>query len=416
MERNGLSVLTFTALFPSRAFPRKGVFVKHRVAAVARLLGEPARVVSPVPYFPRVSGFGRWSQMAQHPSEEDLEGIRIWHPRYFLLPKVGMPFHGLGMYWGSLKLVRRLHREHGFGILDAHFAYPDGLAAVLLGRRLGMPVVLTIRGSDINLSSRFATIRPMISFVLRQASAVIAVSRSLADGARALGAPPERVRVVRNGVDTRVFRWRPQREARSLLGLSVRGTLVLSVGNLVQTKGFDLALHALSGMKEEGKGIRYAVVGEGPLRKPLERLAERMGVQDRVRFLGEVPQDRLALWYCASDLVCIPSRREGTPNVLLEALACGAPVVASRVDGIPEVMRSGEDGLLCDPEDVPGLRTALRTALGTRWDREAIAQRHAGRGWEATARETLAIFEEVHRTWRGLSERSRRLPGLPGTP
>jgi glycosyltransferase involved in cell wall biosynthesis len=392
-----MSALTYTSLFPSRVFPLKGVFVKHRAAAVAQLLGEKPRVVAPVPYFPNISGFGEWSRMGSHPGEEELDGIRIWHPRYFMTPKLGMAIYGPSMYWASRGLVRRLFKERSFQVLDAHFAYPDGLAAVLLGRMLGIPVVLTVRGNDINLSARFRTVRPLISFTLRHASAVVAVSESLADRAVSLGADPGNVRVVRNGVDTQLFRWMARAEARASLGLPQSETVLISVGHLIPRKGFDLVLRALGEGNEKTRGWRYAVIGDGPLRKDLDALAERMGISERVTFIGSLDQDRLALWYSASDLVVVPSRREGTPNVLMEALASGVPVVGSRVDGIPEVLRPEEDGLLFEAEDVSGLRMAIRSALKRRWDREAISRRNSVRGWEKAAEETVAVFERVRR-------------------
>ncbi len=390
-----MSVLTITSLFPSRIYPLKGIFVKHRVAAMARLLGEPARVVAPVPFFPRVAGFGRWSMIASHPGEEELDGLRIWHPRYLMLPKAGMALYGPSMYWGSRGLVRRLHAANRFDVIDAHFAYPDGLAAVLHGEALGLPVVLTVRGNDVNYCSQVLTVRPLLSFALRRAAAVVAVSTSLGQRAVALGADPERTFVVKNGVDCETFQYRPRAEARLVLGLGENERVILSVGHLIPRKGFDVAIRALS---EPGmEGIRYVIVGEGTHRRELENLASSVGTADRVVFLGSLDQRRLAFWYAAADVACVPSRREGTPNVLLEALACGTPVVASRADGIPEALHHSGDGLLCDTEDVNGLRDALKAALEDVWDRESIARRNAGRGWEIAAAEALEIAESVVR-------------------
>jgi len=371
-----MRVLTFTTLFPNNIWPRQGVFIKERMSHVARLGGCDVTVVAPVPYFPPI----RVSQ----------------RQRYFMVPKVGMTSYGVTMFLSVASLVRRIQRRFDFDLIDAHYAYPDGLAAVLLGRLCRKPVVLSARGSDINVFGKMLLIRRLIRYTLRQADAIIAVSDALKERIVDLGLPGERVAVISNGVDTRKFCAVDRDEARTALGF-LGGRLLLSVGNLLPIKGFDVLIAALKILVERGlpSDVRLVIVGDGPERRRLKALVSQARLQERVSFVGEVPQEQLRLWYNAADVFCLTSRSEGCPNVVLEAIACGTPVVASAVGGVPEIIQSELNGLLCRGRPSE-LADAIERALSNRWDPVRIASQARERySWDERVRGVVEVFRSV---------------------
>ena len=387
-----LRVLTFTSLYPNRAMPTFGVFVENRIRRLAATGEAEVRVVAPVPWFPiRHRAFGAYATWAAVPGEEVRHGLPIVHPRYPLPPKVGTHLHPFLMAARALPVLRKTIAEDGFDFdfIDAHFYYPDGIAALLLGLRLGKPVVITARGSDLNLyPKRHPLIRRLVAWASRNAAASVTVSSALREVLLDLGAPPERVHVLRNGVDLEVFRPPADRKA-ARRGLGVEGRPVLvSVGNLVELKGHDLAVEALASLP----GHSLLVVGDGPERRALEALASRLGVADRVRFLGRVAHEGLAEIYGAADALVLASSREGWPNVLLEAMACGTPAIATRVGGVPEIMTAPEAGLLLPERSPAAIAAAVGELLADPPPRDA-ARRHAARfSWDETVRSQLDLF------------------------
>src|SRR5262245_13151007 len=215
-----LRVLIYTSLFPNSVQPLHGNFVAERMQYLRPSMDFS--VVAPVPYFPRVNVHSRWHQFTRIPRNERVSGFEMNHPRYLVLPKIGMATHGLSMFMGSVQHVSQIMSRTPFDLIDAHYAYPDGFAAILLGSYFNKPVVVTARGSDINLFPEFTTIRPLIKQVLSRADALIAVSPALRDGMVDLGCRPEKISVISNGVDSVKFRPRPKEEMRSLLGLPAR--------------------------------------------------------------------------------------------------------------------------------------------------------------------------------------------------
>lgn len=389
-----MKVLVLTSLFPNNVWPHHGVFIKERMTRVAALPGVELRVVAPVPYFPPLRLGPRWlySQVAR---EETIEGLSVTHPRYFMIPKIATGWHGPLMYRSLLPYVRRIRRAFDFDVIDAHYVYPDGYAAVRIGRALGKPVVVSARGSDINLFREIPSARSHLASTLGGASALIAVSEALAQAMRELGAPPGNIHVIPNGVDARKFRSVPQEEARARTGTGP-GRLVLSVGHLTQNKGFDRLLGAFRALLNLGgyEDVKVAIVGEGVYRKELERLVGFYGLGDRVRLVGEVPHQELCSWYASADLSCLFSRREGWPNVVLESMACGTPVLATPVGGVPEIVGNGLAGALADG-DAEALGKAMAAALGRSWDRAAIARFAGGHTWEDAAALVRRVLASV---------------------
>src|SRR5947208_5432961 len=240
-----MRILTFTTLFPNAAARNFGIFIYQRMAHVNRRAGNSVTVVAPVPWAPAWIPSSRWKSYAHIPKVEQIGELTVYHPRYFLVPKISMYVHGLLIFLGSFFLVRRLQKEIGFDCIDAHYVYPDGLAAVLAGRLLHLPVFVSARGTDINLFPSFRLLRPMIRWTLRKAQGSIAVSKALADEMLLLGATQQRLTVIGNGVDVERFRAVDRAQARTMLGIPVDAQVIVAVGALIPRKGYHFLIPAV---------------------------------------------------------------------------------------------------------------------------------------------------------------------------
>jgi teichuronic acid biosynthesis glycosyltransferase TuaC len=390
-----MKILVFTTLYPNNVWPDHGVFVRERIVHLAQVPGSDLKVVAPVPYFPNFKINSRW-HYSQVLRTEKSDGLDIRHPRYFLVPKIGMPAYGYLMAVSLLPVLRNIEKEYSFDVIDSHFVFPDGFCAMLLGRVLKKPVVITARGSDINLYGQFRTIRPLLSYCLRRADWVITVSQALKQTVAKLNVPSEKIAVIPNGVDGTKFHPIDRAEARKSLGLPIDAKIILSVGRLVELKGFDILISALQILKNDYgmKDLYLAIAGTGALRGRLERLAASIGMASSVRFAGDVPHDSLYQWYSAADIFCLASEREGLPNVILESMACGTPVVATNVGGIPEIVASDQVGLLCQRND-KSVAASIRKAFSRSWDRKEISRVANENTWDKAAQSTYEVLQNV---------------------
>ena len=388
-----MHVLTFTSLFPNGEQPNFGVFVKHRAVALAQSSDVNVRVVAPLPYFPKQLNFGfipaHWRRMAAMPEHEEIAGLPTAHPRYFNPPKVGMKQYARWMANGALAVVKRLHAAQSIDLIDAHYVYPDGAAAMRIGQALNIPVSISARGTDINLFATMPLIRPQIQTALHAAQAIVAVSAALKLRMVELGIPAEKIAVIRNGIEQNVFYRRDQQAARQQLGLSLDAKLIVTVSALVPLKGIDRLIDALALMQQPNTHL--LIIGQGPERAALQARVAAHGLTERITLVGAKPQAELGAWYSAADLFCLASHREGCPNVVVEALACGTPVVASDVGGISELVTDERFGYLV-PEaetNAAGFAARMQTALARDWSRDAIAAHGGARGWPDVANELL---------------------------
>ncbi len=401
-----LSILTFTSLYPNAARPYHGIFVEQRLRKVVETGAVTARVVAPVPWFPwRHTSFGRYALHARAPSHEERHGISVVHPRFPVIPKVGESLAPFLMARWLLPVLRRFIRDgYDFDLLDGHFLYPDGVAAVMLARSLGKPVVVTARGSDVNIVARHRLPRRMIRWAVERAGGVVTVSRALKDSLVALGAPEPRITVLRNGVDLQAFAPVDRAAARQRLGLT-RSTLV-SVGNLVPVKGHDIFLRALA-LLPEADGL---IIGDGVEAGSLRSLARRLKILERLRFVSRVSPDELTMYYTATDVLVLASSHEGWPNVLLEAMACGTPVVATRVGGIPEIVQAPEAGKLVEERTPEAVAVAVRALLSAESNRQATRHYAERYDWGETTRGQLALFRRLVAEHRDSGSRASAAP------
>ncbi|HLH07355.1 MAG TPA: glycosyltransferase family 4 protein [Terriglobales bacterium] len=393
-----MRILTFTSLFPDRSRPNFGIFVYQRMAHVARRPNTSVTVVAPVPYVPSWVPGNKARQYRAVASKEMFGDLVIYHPRYPLLPKASMPLHGLLMFLGAFSIVRKLTSEQDFDCIDSHFIYPDGFAAALFGKTLRIPTVASARGTDINLYPSIKLIRPLLKWTLKNTDGLIGVCKALSQEMVACGAKADRVKTIGNGVDINRFRPVEQRAARKALDIPQTGPVVLAVGSLVPVKGYPLLIAAIADLKKRGLAVHLYVAGDGPCRSKLENIIGSLGLQHDITLLGNVPNDQLNIWYSAADVSCLCSSREGWANVLLESMACGTPVVATRIWGTPEVVVSDELGLLVDL-NTHAIADGLQAALNRSWNRDRISGFARQKSWDTVA-------EEVEQWLRDISSRS----------
>ena len=399
-----MRVLAITQIFPNAVEPLAAPFNRQQFAALGRCC--ELEVLATIPWFPGARWMRRWTaagRLEEVPKREFIAGLEVEHPRYLHVPRVGYRIADR-LYTASL-LGPALRRRGAVDVVFAAWAYPDGAAAVAIGRMLGVPAVVKVHGTDINHVAKLSGPSARLRRVLPEARRVVAVSRPLAEEVIKLGVPSERVVVVRNGIDNTLFRPIERGEARARLGLGPKekgqgqGKWLLYVGRLERTKGVLDLLEAFARLAPRRRDLSLTLVGQGSAWDECAALAGRIGPQ--VRLLGGRPLGEVPLWLAASELLVLPSWNEGTPNVLLEALACGRPVVATRVGGIPDLITEPSLGELVPARDPAALAQALEHVADGSYDSAAIAARGARGSWDESAAHLPTVLEEAVREAKG---------------
>lgn len=390
-------LVVFSSLFPNSTQPTAGLFIRERMFRVGKRL--PLVVVSPKPWFPG-QGLIRRFRPHYRPMPAPMEtqaGVEVHFPRFLAIPGLFRGLDSLFMALGSYPTLRRL-KARGHNLIDAHFAYPDGHAAIKLGRWLGLPVTVTLRGTEVP-QSRNPALVPKLREVFRDADFVITVSDSLRQLARSLGLARERGQVVGNGVDADRFSPVPRGEARRRLGLPDSARVLVTVGGLVERKGFHRVIACLPALLEQHTDLHYLVVGgpcpEGDMTQALKDQAVALGLGERVHFLGPVAPDDLKWPLSAADIFVLSTRNEGWANVILEAMACGLPVVASDVGGNREVVCKPDLGEIVPFDDQAALTAALDRALRRGWDGQAIRAYAEANSWDTRVEALTGLFRKT---------------------
>ncbi|MGC4053302.1 MAG: glycosyltransferase [Paludibaculum sp.] len=377
-----LRIAVVTSLFPLSSEPYRGIPIYYTVEQLTHLaeveVFVPLAVYPPVSWLQPKSYIYRGADPAWQPP-----GVRVQYCEYSVLPRITRPING---QLAARRLIGPLRRFRPDVVL-AYWIYPDGHGAAITARSLGVPLVVGSRGSDLRPSDPF-TIRGVRS-VLAEASAILTVSGELRDRALELGAPAERIHVILNGCDASVFAPGDRVAARRELGVDESSEVVLFVGHLIPVKGVTHLMTAAIELAARRPRLELVLVGEGQQHAELEAALAASGAALKVRFAGAQPPAEVARWMRACDVFCLPSLNEGCPNVVIEALSTGRPVVASSVGAIPDLLDETR-GILTPPREPRALAAALDSALDRRWDTETIAA-SARRGWDAVARQTLDV-------------------------
>jgi len=284
-----------------------------------------------------------------------------------------------------------------FDLIHAHFLWPCGYAAVKLGKTLDVPVIVTGHGYDVyDLPFRDSAWKAKIKWVLDNADLVTTVSQSNKDIlVNKLGVPPEKVEVIPNGFNSKLFKPVDKSYARRVLNLPEDRKIILNVANLVPIKGHEYLIRAMNEVVKQRRDVLCIVVGDGPLKKKLIRLTKELNLEKFVRFVGAKPHSEIPLWMNAADIFVLPSLNEGNPTVMFEALGVGLPFVGTRVGGVPEIINSEDYGLLVEPADSYDLAEKILTALDRKWDGVKIRKYAEHYSWENIAKDVVKLYSEI---------------------
>jgi len=376
-------LLVFSSLFPSQKRPNAGVFIRERMFRVNQEI--PIIVVSPVPWFPCQGLVRYWRpHFRPQPSRyEEQQGIEVYFPRFFSIPGLFKSYDGFFMALGSLPTLFKLRKQ--FNIIDAHFAYPDGYAATWLGRWLNVPVTITLRGTEVPLSKLPGRKQKLLT-ALQKATRIFSVSDSLKQLVVSLGADNDKIRVIGNGIDVIKFYPLDKSDARAELNIANDAKVLISVGALVDRKGFHRVIELLPALVKQYPNLIYLIVGgdspEGNIYSRLQQQVKALSLEDHVRFLGAYPSDQLKLPLSSADVFVLATANEGWANVFLEAMACGLPVITTDVGGNKEVVNSPELGTVVAFGEPEALLSALLQALEKDWQSSVIINYAQQNSWD----------------------------------
>lgn len=387
-----MNILVLTTLYPNNVQHRHGVFIENRVKELVKRYPEAkVKVIAPVPYFPSWLPIKEYKQYRDVALQETRADIEVFHPKYFVIPKVGMNITPHFLYRTCLASIAEI-QEEGFSIdvIDCHYFYPDGVVASWVGVKLGIPVMVTARGSDINVIPDNPIAKKRIIKALTDIQASAAVSQALADEMVKLAPLAKQPILLRNAVDLDLFH--PQAKALQMpFKLNDGDKLILSVGNLIELKGHHLVIDALVLLPH----INLIIIGDGILKDKLQQQVKKLKLADRVHFTGNIQQSELPGYYASADALVLASSREGMPNVLLESIACGTPVIATDVGGSKEVIDSPEVGELLSDRSSESIVKALKLVLSkdlNKDERQFFSQRY---GWQTTTEQQYRLLNEI---------------------
>jgi len=395
-----MKVLVISHMYPSSFNEVAGIFVHEQVQALMAK-GVEIRVVSPTPWAPFPIKYlrGKWRRLSQIPHQASWDGVQVWYPRYLAFPRAWFfATSGKRMYRGIKELIEGIYQEFPFDLIHAHVALPDGYAGALICRDLGLPLVVTIHGQDLQHTVyRGSQCREALSYALAGANRVIVVSQKLKRLMEYFfPSEKEKVVIVPNGID-------PEKINQAMVTFCLKrekGPLIVSVSNLVKTKGVDLNLQAIHRLRHKYPTLRYLVVGDGPEFLALKKLTRQLHLEEHVQFVGRVPHQQALQYIASCDVFSLPSWSEGFGIVYLEAMACGKPVVGCKGEGVEDFVEHGITGLLVEPKSVVSLVEALDFLLSFPDKAKAMGERARGvvlanYTWEKNAEKTIAVYREV---------------------
>lgn len=374
-----LRILTLATLFPNAAQPNFGIFVERQTAGLAARPAIDVTIVNPVgiPPWP-FSSAGRYRAIHNLPLHEEWRGLNVYRPRFPVIPKIGGSMNPSLIARAILPLVRRLHDRAPFDLVDAEFFYPDGPAAMRIAGALDLPFTVKARGADIHHWGGIPACRTQMLAAANEASGLLAVSAALKADMAALGMAADKIMVHYTGLDQERFFSRDRAAEKAKLGLT--GPVMLCVGALIPRKNQALLIAALPQLPD----VTLVLAGQGESEAEYRALAQRLGVAERVQFMGNVPHDDLPRLFAAADIMALVSKSEGLANAWVESLACGTPVIASNVGGAPELIRSPHAGRIV-AQDATAIVSAAKDLLDRPSPPGSVAAEVRHFSWDANA-------------------------------
>lgn len=387
-----MNVLSISHLFPNKVKPNFGIFVKERVLNVSKIIDNI--VIAPKPYFPFLYLTNQYRRYDQIGFKEKIDNMTIYHPKFFYLPKI-LKFIDFYLYYLSLNsIVSRIIKEKDIEMIDCHWGYPDGIASLFWAKKFNLKIILTVRGNESLCFFERSIRKKICEKKLSQFDHIISVSNELKmKMINHYGIPEHKITVISNGININNFYRIEKKQAQQYCKLDSNKKYILCLSRLSHEKGIDSLLLAFSKMKSTD--VVLLIVGDGPMKLKLKNLSNSLGINDRVRFVGTILNTEVYKWYNASDVYCLPSLWEGCPNTIIESLACGIPVVASNVGGIPDLIPSSDYGFLVEPKDTIALSYYLDKALEVKWDHEKIVKFGTRSTWDNVSEKVISVYEKV---------------------
>ena len=385
-----LNILLFSALFPHGGEPTLGIFVENRMQHFLANKDVKVTVIAPVPWFPfKGKIFGGYGRAASAPKMEVRKGVTVYHPRYLVIPKIGMLLTPWFLYRAAKKAISKLLKKgQSFDIIDAHYLYPDGVAAAKIAKCFKLPFVMTARGSDVTEIGLMKKPRVMIAKAAEKAQHIITVSNNLRRDLISMGVKAEKITTLRNGVDLNKFK---ETDRLSLRGQYIDHPVMVFAGWLIPRKRIDLVLEVTRLIPN----LQTVIAGDGPLRAEMEERARSLGVAERVYFIGQKSPEEMPGVYSSGDILLLPSDREGWANVLLEAMACGTPVVSRSIGGAPDLITSKVAGRVVDSDRAEDIAAAVDDLIKQLPDRSDVRDFAGKFDWHATSDGQMKIFEQA---------------------
>lgn len=384
-----LNVLMLSTLFPDMSRPNFGVFVERQARELASREGVEVTVLAPLglPPWP-LSLAGRYAPLRALPRVEKWKKLTVHRPIFPIVPGVGGRLNVTTMARAILPLVRRLHREKPFDVIDASFFFPDGPVAQRIAKKLGIPYSVKARGADIHYWGKRRDTKKAVRRAGEDAAGLLAVSAAMRASMAGMGIDAGKIRVHYTGVDLDSFELADRAMAKAALGFE--GPVVLCVGALIPRKGQDLLVRALQQLPD----VTLLLAGQGQYRHTLEKLALELGVERRIGFLGAVPHHKLPRIYAAADVMALCSASEGLANAWVEALACGTPIVISDVGGARELLDRPAAGRIV-ARDPDAIAAAIHDLLADPPDPSAVRQAALRFTWTANGDTLLTHLREI---------------------
>jgi glycosyltransferase involved in cell wall biosynthesis len=393
MKKN---ILIFSNLFPNSERVHRGRFTAQLSLELNKEVN--LKVVSPLPYMPKTNllkNYELYFSYSKVPKEWQWNNIDVFYPKYLHIPKITVPIQAASIALFSKSILKRLYTKYHIDLINVHFAYPDGFAAVLIGKKIGIPVVTTVLGSDINNQYKYKIQKSILYWTLKNSDIITTVSNSLREKVICLGIKEEKVITTPNGINKSLFYPRNKINIREKLQLKNNIKYLIYVGFFNKVKGIKYLLNSILLLKKMDRlKFHTLIVGNGPLNTFVRSFIDSNSLNDNISLLGIKPHDEVPLWISASDLLCLPSLNEGHPNIILESLSCGVPVIASKVGGIPEIINK-YNGILVPPANSRILAESISLAINRKWDQEQIIKNSKILSWKEAAENYINIFSKL---------------------
>lgn len=390
-----MKILVITNLFPNETEPNRGVFVKNQLLELSKF--AELQIIVPIALNPIKFLANFRKKQTLH--KKNIGNIIVYYTHWFPFPIISRWLNGFLLFPVLLLTINNIKKNFSFSIIYAQWVYPDGFASVLAAKILRKKVIVHALGCDINLYTRCPIRKSMIIWTLNQSNLVFAMSENLKEKIINIGIPQNKVLNLSRGINIDLFKILVQGDCRNILQLSLEKKIILFIGAFEEVKGVDYLLTAFSSIEPIFKNnLHLVLIGKGTLEDKLRHVVEKLNILEKVMFIGEIEHSQIPIWINASDIVCLPSIREGLPNVIKEAFCCGKPVVASSVGGVPELVRSDNYGILVRPSDPNALAQGLIDALKKTWDTKEIVSYSKSFSWERMAEIYKETFLELEKT------------------